>query len=97
MGIKDYMYKLLNDLDYYGFILQYYEAYSTSSCYIKLDYGISNLVYSEGWEFGWSQAMGVRFVLSKSSYLDLGGHVEITNQRFLFGAFVQLGIFGGHK
>ena len=44
MSIKDYMYKLLNDLDYYGFILQYYEAYSTSSCYVKLDYGISNSI-----------------------------------------------------
>lgn len=44
MGIKDYMYKLLNDLDVEGFILQYYEAYSTSSCYVKLDYGISNSI-----------------------------------------------------
>ena len=44
MGIKDYMFKLLNDLDYHGFILQYYEAYFTSSCYIKLDYGISNSI-----------------------------------------------------
>jgi hypothetical protein len=62
-----------------------------------VDYLFSGLSSSYGWEFGWSQAMGVRFVLSKSAYLDLGGHVEITNQRFLFGAFVQLGIFGGHK
>lgn len=44
MSIKDYMYKLLRDLDQKGFILQYYEAYSTSSCYIKLDYGISNSI-----------------------------------------------------
>ena len=44
MKIKDYMYKLLSDLDREGFILQYYEAYSTSSCYIKLDYGISNSI-----------------------------------------------------
>lgn len=42
MSIKDYMYKLLRDLDQKGFILQYYVAYSTNSCYIKLDYGISN-------------------------------------------------------
>lgn len=40
MSIKDYMYKLLRDLDQKGFILQYYEAYSTSSCYIKLDFGV---------------------------------------------------------
>lgn len=44
MSIKDYMYKLLRDLDLEGFILQYYEAYSTSSCYIKLDYGVSNSI-----------------------------------------------------
>lgn len=44
MSIKDYMYKLLRDLDQKGFILQYYEAYSTSSCYIKLDYGISDSI-----------------------------------------------------
>lgn len=44
MSIKDYMYKLLNDLDREAFILQYYEAYSTSSCYIKLDYGVSNSI-----------------------------------------------------
>ena len=44
MGIKDYMYKLLSDLDREGFILQYYQAYSTSSCYIKLDYGVSNSI-----------------------------------------------------
>ena len=62
-----------------------------------VDYLFSGLSSSYGWEFGWSQAMGVRFVLSKSVYLDLGGHVEITNQRFLFGAFVQLGIFSTHK
>ena len=44
MKIKDYMYKLLSDLDREGFILQYYTAFSTSSCYIKLDYGVSNSI-----------------------------------------------------
>ena len=44
MSIKDFMHKLLKDLDYCGFILQYYEAYSTNSCYIKLDYGVSNSI-----------------------------------------------------
>lgn len=62
-----------------------------------VDYLFSGLSSSYGWEFGWSQAIGARFVLSESAYLDLGAHAEITNQRFLFGAFVQLGIFGGHK
>lgn len=44
MDIKGYMYKLLSDLDRKGFILQYYMAYSTNSCYIKLDYGMSNSI-----------------------------------------------------
>ena len=44
MGIKDYMNRLLSDLDKEGFVLQYYEAYSTSSCYIKLDYGECNSI-----------------------------------------------------
>lgn len=44
MSTKDYMYKLLNDLDQEGFILQYYMAYSTSSCYIKLDNGVSSSI-----------------------------------------------------
>ena len=67
-----------------------------------VDYLISGMSSSRGWEFGWSQALGVRFVLSKNDrgsgyYIDLGGHVEITNQRKLFGAFVQLGLFGTRK
>ena len=44
MSIKDYMYKLLKKKKKKGFILQYYVAYSTNSCYIKLDYGISNSI-----------------------------------------------------
>lgn len=38
------MYKLLEDLYREGFVLQYYMAFSTSSCYIKLDNGVSNSV-----------------------------------------------------
>ena len=37
---QDYMNRLLKDLDKLRFILRYYEATSTSSCYIKLDYGV---------------------------------------------------------
>ncbi len=44
MKSKDYMYKLLEDLYREGFVLQYYMAFSTSSCYIKLDNGVSNSV-----------------------------------------------------
>ena len=67
-----------------------------------VDYGISNLVYTECWELGWSQAAGVRIVYSGNYkeggyYIDLGGHVRITNRHFLFGAFVQLGLFGSSK
>ena len=67
-----------------------------------VDYGISNLVYTECWELGWSQAAGVRIVYSGNYkeggyYIDLGGHVRITNRHFLFGAFVQLGLFGTRK
>jgi len=67
-----------------------------------VDYGISNLVYTEGWELGWSQAAGVGIVYSGSYkeggyYIDLGGHVRITNRHFRFGVFVQLGLFGSSK
>ena len=44
MDTRTLMNKLLNDLDKEGFVLQYYQAYSTSSCYIKLDYGVSNSI-----------------------------------------------------
>jgi hypothetical protein len=42
--VKNYMFRLLRDLDKKGFVLYYYEAYSTSSCYIKLDFGLSNSI-----------------------------------------------------
>ena len=44
MDTRTLMNKLLNDLNKENFILQYYEDYSTSSCYIKLDYGVSNSI-----------------------------------------------------
>lgn len=44
MDTRVLMNRLLSDLDKEGFILQYYQAYSTSSCYIKLDYGVSNSI-----------------------------------------------------
>ncbi len=68
-----------------------------------LDYGIYSLsTKGKAWEFGFSEALGLRFVLSKNSrrsgyYFDLGGHVRITNQRFRYGMFVQLGSFGSSK
>jgi hypothetical protein len=64
-----------------------------------LDYAIYSLTTSgKSWEFGFSEAMGLRFVFSKNRrrsgyYIDLGAHVRITNQRFRYGLFVQLGAF----
>ena len=34
------MWELINKLDKKGFIVQYYEAITTNSCYLKLDYGV---------------------------------------------------------
>ena len=68
-----------------------------------LDYGIYSLMTDgKPWEFGFSEALGLRLVLSKNYkgsgyYIDLGGHVRITNQRFRYGVFVQLGTFGSGK
>ena len=67
-----------------------------------VDYLFSSAAYSEFWEFGWSQAVGLRFVYSGNAkdggaYIDLGAHARITNKHFLFGVFVQLGIFGNYK
>lgn len=68
-----------------------------------LDYGIYSLATDgKPWEFGFSEALGLRVVLSKNYwgsgyYVDLGGHVRITNQRFRYGVFVQLGAFGTQK
>ena len=67
-----------------------------------VDYLFSSAAYSEFWEFGWSQAVGLRYVYSGNAkdggaYIDLGAHARITNKHFLFGVFVQLGIFGNYK
>ena len=67
-----------------------------------VDYIFSNMAYSEFWEFGWSQAVGFRYVYSGNAknggaYIDLGAHARITNKHFLFGALVQLGLFGNDK
>jgi hypothetical protein len=66
-----------------------------------VDYLFSGLSSSYGWEFGWSQAVGLRYVYSGNAkdggaYIDLGAHARITNKHFLFGVFVQLGIFSTH-
>lgn len=38
------MFDLMRDLDKKGFVLYYYQAYSTPSCYIKLDHGVAGSV-----------------------------------------------------
>lgn len=40
METNKILYKILEILDGKGFVLYYYKAYSTSSCYIKLDFGV---------------------------------------------------------
>lgn len=37
---RDIMFDLLRRLDKEGFILHYLQAYSTDSCYIKMDFGV---------------------------------------------------------
>lgn len=37
---RDVMFDLLRRLDKEGFILHYLQAYSTNSCYIKMDFGV---------------------------------------------------------
>jgi len=65
-----------------------------------LDYALYDWGCDKPWEFGFSEALGLRFVLSKNFkresgyYVDLGAHVRITNQRSRYGIFVQLGSFG---
>lgn len=44
MNIKEYMYKLLSDLDQQGYILRYYEEYSTSHCCIEIDHGVNGFI-----------------------------------------------------
>ena len=44
MTSSDLMYKLLEILERKGFILYYLKAYSTTSCYIKLDFGVCNSI-----------------------------------------------------
>ena len=56
-----------------------------------VDYFFGNLGTSRGWEFGWSQAAGVRLALIRYTYFDVGYHVQISNQRKLHGMFLQFG------
>lgn len=75
MDIKSYMYKLLNDLDKESFILQYYEAYSTSSCYIKLDYGVSNSIRISDHKGKDKYAYRFNFIINlDTSYEENGRH-----------------------
>ena len=64
-----------------------------------VDYLIYGLCNAKSWEFGFSEAVGLRFVYAKGNgystyYLDLGANVRLTNKAFRFGVFVQLGLSG---
>ena len=66
-----------------------------------VDYLIYDTSLGKPWEFGFSEAAGVRIVYSKSRtgdkyYLDLGANVRLTNKASRFGVFVQLGLSGTH-
>ena len=66
-----------------------------------LDYLIYDTSLGKPWEFGFSEAAGVKFIYSKSRtgdvyYLDVGANVRLTNKAFRFGAFVQFGFTGTH-
>ena len=66
-----------------------------------VDYLIYDTSFGKPWEFGFSEAAGVKFIYSKSRtgdvyYLDVGANVRLTNKAFRFGAFVQFGFTGTH-
>ena len=66
-----------------------------------VDYLIYDTSFGKPWEFGFSEAAGVRIVYSKSRtgdkyYLDLGANVRLTNKASRIGVFVQLGLSGTH-
>ena len=66
-----------------------------------VDYAIYDASCGKPWEFGFTEAAGIRLVYAKGSrdgtyYLDLGGNVRWTNRSFRFGVFVQWGMTGTH-
>ena len=66
-----------------------------------VDYLIYDLSNGKPWEFGFTEALGIRFVYAKGDrdgtyYLDLGANVRWTNRSFRFGVFVQWGMTGTH-
>lgn len=91
VGVIDYVlfgntYFLLTDNGRFGLFEQHR----------VLDYAIEALGTGSSWEFGFSEAVGIRFVYAKTKrgdayYVDLGAHVRITNKHFRFGMFFQWG------
>lgn len=66
-----------------------------------VDYAIYDVSCGKPWEFGFTEAAGIRLVYAKGSrdgtyYLDLGGNVRWTNRSFRFGVFLQWGFTGTH-
>ena len=108
MGSSEPVMDALLKLDYFlfgntYFVLSENGRFGLFEKHRALDYLIYSLTTDgKPWEFGFSEALGLRLVLSKNYkgsgyYIDLGGHVRITNQRFRYGVFVQLGAFGSGK
>ena len=108
MGSGEPVMDALLKLDYFlfgntYFVLSENGRFGLFEKHRALDYLIYSLTTDgKPWEFGFSEALGLRLVLSKNYkgsgyYIDLGAHVRITNQRFRYGVFVQLGAFGSGK
>lgn len=108
MGSSEPVMDALLKLDYFLFGNTYFALsengrFGLFEKHRALDYLIYSLTTDgKPWEFGFSEVLGLRFVCSKNRrrsgyYIDLGVHVRITNQRFRYGVFVQLGGFGSSK
>jgi len=108
MGSSEPVMDALLKLDYFLFGNTYFALsengrFGLFEKHRALDYLIYSLTTDgKPWEFGFSEALGLRFVCSKNRrrsgyYIDLGANVRITNQRFRYGVFIQLGSFGSSK
>ena len=108
MGSSEPVMDALLKLDYFLFGNTYFALsengrFGLFEKHRALDYLIYSLTTDgKPWEFGFSEVLGLRFVCSKNRrrsgyYIDLGANVRITNQRFRYGVFIQLGSFGSSK
>ena len=72
---RDIMFDLLRRLDKEGFVLHYLQAYSTNSCYIKMDFGVCKSIRIadhkgiDKYEYTFNLMLGL-----DKSYVDNGRH-----------------------